>query len=341
MRQKLKGLYKRGDVFWFAHQKDGKRIFVSLQTADYVEAVQKASFILKRPNLSQTEGLAADIDAFLAYQLAHKNFTAASADSKGAVLRKFGRLIGWIQTASITAEDIQRYYEGQRTEVSETSAQTYIMALRSFFSWAIDQSIRRDNPAAEVRMGRVICARRRRFCTFEERDAIIAKAPSQELKFVLYCGFHAGLRKNEIIQSRPDWFDLDQGLLHVRKTETFEPKDKEERTIPLTKEFREFLVGFGLHSPFMLRPGIEKGKSLYRYDFDRPYYQHLEPLGFRWVTPHIMRHTFGSLLASRGCSIYKIAIWMGDEVATTQKHYAKLLPIDPDIELASTTTPPS
>ena len=49
-----------------------------------------------------------------------------------------------------------------------------------------------------------------------------------------------------------------------------------------------------------------------------------------------MRHTFGSLLASRGCSIYKIAIWMGDEVATTQKHYAKLLPIDPDIELAST-----
>jgi len=279
--------------------------------------------------------LAADIDTFLAYQLAHHNFSAASADSKGAILRKFARSIGWLDTASITTQEVQRFYDEQREEVSESSAQTYVMALRSFFGWAVQRALTHDNPAAEVRMGRVISVPRRRFCTFEQRDQIIAGAPSPELKFIFYCGFHAGLRKNEIIQARPDWFDLDQGLLHVRKTPTFEPKDKEERTVPLTKEFREFLTEYGLRSPFMLRPDVEQGKSLYRYDFDRPYFRYLEPLGFRWVTPHIMRHTFGSLLASRGCSIYKIAIWMGDEVATTQKHYAKLLPIDPDIDLAT------
>jgi integrase len=50
----------------------------------------------------------------------------------------------------------------------------------------------------------------------------------------------------------------------------------------------------------MLRPDAEQGKSLYRYDFDRPCYRHLEPLGFRRVPPHLMRHTFGSLLAGQG-----------------------------------------
>ena len=335
MGEKIKGLYQRGRTFWFAHQEEGRRIFVSLKTNDYVLAVKRAAQIIKRPNLNPTEGLAADIDTFLAYQLAHHNFSAASADSKGAILRKFARSIGWLDTASITTQEVQRFYDEQREEVSESSAQTYVMALRSFFGWAVQRALTHDNPAAEVRMGRVISVPRRRFCTFEQRDQIIAGAPSPELKFIFYCGFHAGLRKNEIIQARPDWFDLDQGLLHVRKTPTFEPKDKEERTVPLTKEFREFLTEYGLRSPFMLRPDVEQGKSLYRYDFDRPYFRYLEPLGFRWVTPHIMRHTFGSLLASRGCSIYKIAIWMGDEVATTQKHYAKLLPIDPDIDLAT------
>ena len=32
------------------------------------------------------------------------------------------------------------------------------------------------------------------------------------------------------------------------------------------------------------------------------------------MTPHIMRHTFASLLASAGVSIYKIAKWLGDDV---------------------------
>jgi hypothetical protein len=32
------------------------------------------------------------------------------------------------------------------------------------------------------------------------------------------------------------------------------------------------------------------------------------------------------LLASAGVSIYKIAKWLGDDVRTVQRHYAKLLP---------------
>ncbi len=39
-------------------------------------------------------------------------------------------------------------------------------------------------------------------------DLLISECPDRELKFILYCGFHAGLRKGEIVQARPEWFDL-------------------------------------------------------------------------------------------------------------------------------------
>jgi hypothetical protein len=40
-----------------------------------------------------------------------------------------------------------------------------------------------------------------------------------------------------------------------------------------------------------------------------------------WVTPHVMRHTFGSLLAIAGESLAKISEWMGDDPRVTDRHY--------------------
>ncbi len=66
MGQRTRGLYQRGRTFWFAHQENGRRIFVSLKTSDYVLAVKRAAQIIKRPSLNPREGLGAEIDAFLA-----------------------------------------------------------------------------------------------------------------------------------------------------------------------------------------------------------------------------------------------------------------------------------
>jgi len=45
-----------------------------------------------------------------------------------------------------------------------------------------------------------------------------------------------------------------------------------------------------------------------------------------------MRRTFASLRVSAGVSIYKVAAWLGDRLATTEKHYAYLVPADEEIE---------
>jgi len=102
----------------------------------------------------------------------------------------------------------------------------------------------------------------------------------------------------------------------------------------MTKAFKTFLKAYGKRSPFMLHPEVPHGESRYRWDFRRPWAEYVAKHKCAEVTPHIARHTFASLLASAGVSIYKIAQWLGDDVRVVQQHYAKLLPKDADIEAA-------
>ncbi len=332
---KIKGIFLRGNIYWLAKMEAGRRTQVSLHTGDYSDAVGEAVKVLQDPFLEKSDApLKQEIVAFLDHKGRQNEYSPASRESKQYALNGFAEFVKKRDVSGITTGDVQRYYRDLQTRVSESTAQGYVTTIRSFFNWQVDQKRIRSNPVSGVKLAKLDSKSRLLFCSPEQRDSLIANAPNEEMKFILYCGFHAGLRKNEIIEARPDWFDLNHGSLEVRATDSFRPKDREARTIPLTSEFQQFLRRYGLRSPFMLRPDVEKGASLYRYDFRRPFRDYMRAQGCEWVTPHVMRHTFASLLVSKGVSIYKVAVWMGDDVRVVQKHYAKLSPKDDDIERA-------
>ena len=333
-RGKIKGIYQRGNIFWYGRMVGSKRIQVSLQTSDYAEAVARALDIRADPFLITADPLRAEIEAFIDYKVRQNEYSVASVESKRYALKEFASFVKKADPATVTPADVDRFYQKLRARVAESTAQGYITTLRSFFNRLLETRKVRTNVVKAVKLARVDTKGRTDYCTPALRDKLIAKCNRDDLKFVLFCGFHAGLRKKEIIQARPDWFDLESGLIHVRKTETFRPKDRDERTIPMTKTFKTFLKEYGKRSPFMLHPEVPHGKSLYRWDFRRRWAEYMAEHKCPGLTPHIARHTFASLLASAGVSIYKIAQWLGDDVRVVQQHYAKLLPKDADIEAA-------
>ena len=75
----------------------------------YVEAVREAAEILARPELNPTQGLKADIEQFVRYQLAHHNWTRASAESKKAVLDKFARSLEYPALPGISTDQVQNW----------------------------------------------------------------------------------------------------------------------------------------------------------------------------------------------------------------------------------------
>jgi integrase len=312
---KVRGLYLRGETYWMSTQKDKVRRFVSLETKDLQEAIERMSEMRERPELNDSHTTRAAIPRFLDYRKREHEYSESTSRSKRYVLESFADFIGEIAPAEVTTQAVQKFYDQRRKEVSVSTANGNVMAVRAFFRWALKIGIARRNPCVNVKLARFTQSGRKEFCSAKLRDKLIAECTREDLRFVLFCGFHAGLRFNEIVEARPFWFDLKAGLLHLRKTPTMQFKDREERTI-------------------MLRPEVTHGKSIYRYDFGLPFDTYMKTQKCEWVTPHTMRHTFASLLASAGVSIYKIAVWLGDDVRVVQRHYAKLSPLDRDIDLA-------
>ena len=194
-------------------------------------------------------------------------------------------------------------------------------------SWTVQSKLRYDNPAKEIKLGKPSQAARNRFATREERALLMECAANDPTRFILYCTFWAGMRFNEVVEARPEWFNIKGGYVTIQKTDTFTPKNKKNRTVPLSADFKAFLKTYGLKSPYMLEPTVTKGDADYRYDFRKPWEkvlsaaakkanEELEKEGklptadFSWITPHVARYTFASLLAQQGTSIYKIAQWI-------------------------------
>ncbi len=339
--KRLAGVYLRGKAFWYRYSFDGHQHRVRLDTDDEATAIARAMEIHANPELAGINHLKLEIKDYVQYQFDEKKFTRNSVANRTAVLNRWADHLGATEVRTITTERLQKWYDWLKCRkaepLTESTAQSYLLMVRGFFNHLVSKHKVRTNPAIDVKTAKLKVSVRREFCDPALTQKLIDECQDLELRFVLFCGFHGGLRKEEIIMARPDWFNLTDGLLHVTQSGDWKPKDKEDRTIPLTQAFLTFLRKEmcgpnGLPAPFIIAPAKQPGKGRYRYDFRKPFEIYMTAQKCPWVTPHVMRHTFGSLLASRGVSIYKIAKWLGDGVEVTQRHYAHLLPKDADIE---------
>lgn len=333
-KRPAKGIYLRGRIYWLAFGPRHARQFISLDTSDPLEAVSRATDIRlqNRPRINGGQ-LAAQLPKFLADKEGRGEFTRRSVVWYRNMLLGFIRDLGDRPLSAYTTDAIQRWHDTK--PVTAASASGALESARSFFTWAVGRGMLLRNPCDGVRKRKIVRPARVVFCERALRDRLIDEAPDDDLRLVLFAGFHAGLRYGEIVELRPEHIDIKGAAIHLHPTVTFTPKDKEARSIPLTTPFADFLKRRGLGpGPFVLRPDVPHGRAMWRWDCRRSWRLHMEAHGCPWVTFHTMRHTFASLLLQAGISVYKVASWLGDNVDTVQKHYGHLAPSDSDINAA-------
>ncbi len=339
----VEGVFKRGSTFHLRYRVDGRQIRCTLATEDEQEAYRRARRILfplpddpeeKRKNRAWK----AEVRAYIGERTKDRRMTAATGDLRSRALNRFADSQTISAPRLVTSRAVRDWYQEIKTgehAVSEETAQTYVRWLMTFLRHLSQNGY--PVPLPDVpKFPRLKKRLRQRFCTSREVARLIAAAPNDQMRFILYAGFHTGLRRGEIAEARPEWFDLNGGLLNIERSDTWEPKDRDARTIPLTEEFAAFLRSYGPPAPFCL-PGRARqlkrpGKWRYRYDFRKPFDALMTKCGMEWVTPHTMRRTFASLKVSAGVSLYKVAVWLGDMESVVQDHYGYLIPKDSDIE---------
>ena len=144
---------------------------------------------------------------------------------------------------------------------------------------------------------------------------------------------YAGLRREEPLWLTLDDLDLeagDHGLIRVRaKTihgESWQPKTKSNRAAPISSTLRSYLDRY---VPKMIRErwffASPQGKGYDPDNFSRDLRNANRKAGLQWTCLDF-RHTFGSHLAMKGESLYKISALMGNSPEICRRHYAALIP---------------
>lgn len=335
----MKGLYKyQGSAnWWFRYTlANGKRIQVGLKTPDEAEAIERARTIQAEDLITKPDRaeIALVIERYLAAAMARnrKPMRPLTAESVRGNLTRFVAARELQFPTQVTRQNLEGWLSSLRTlGKAQDTLYTYARDVCAFSRWlASERHIPFDSLHGFERP-QMAPQGRKNWVANKDVARVIEGALDPDLKFVLYCGFHAGLRKAEICAAKVSWFDLSNArkpVVHIQNDPDsgFLLKDSDNRTVPLTDGFAEFLAGYlknSLPSNYALRPEKRRGKCKYRVEFRKTFLTHLRRMGVR-ATVHDMRRSFASNLVTNGQSIYAVAKWLGDRVDVVERSYGYL-----------------
>lgn len=161
----------------------------------------------------------------------------------------------------------------------------------------------------------------------DEQLVVIRDRPTIHAMVAVY--IYAGLRREEATWLTHEDVDLEKRLLRIRAktidSESWQPKTKRNRVVPISEALFAILAAYQqAHDCIWFFPS-PTGR---RWDVDN--YSHTlaeinRAHGLYWTCLDF-RHTFGSQLAQKGESLYKIATLMGNSPEICRRHYAALIP---------------
>jgi integrase len=230
------------------------------------------------------------------------------------------------------------------------TANRYREIVNRLFNWAMREGRIRvagdRNPAARVDRYREPAPDIRFLTLRQVAEQLEALEPHRQLQTMVAMYIYAGLRREEALWLTAEDVDLRagaRGMIRIRaKTvgeHSWQPKTKVNRAVPISSDLARYLLRY--------RPATTPE----RWYFPSPLGRHYDPdnfsadlrtaqraAGLAWACLDF-RHTFGSQLAQKGVSLYKIATLMGNSPEICRRHYAALVPQAMSAEVEFRSTP--
>jgi len=262
-----------------------------------------------------------------------------STPQNNADMRRHDPLIRSVYLEDITVAQVSEFVR-ERVETYGLQAKTanrYREVLRRLFSWSMEEGgIRMPgnvNPASKVKRYKER-APEIRFLTLTQTDQqleVLQDHPVIRAMAAVY--IYAGLRREEGIWLTVEDIDADAvgaGVIRIRaKTvdgEFWEPKTKVNRVVPISRALRAILDAYD--RPAVPAPWLfpsPRGKRWHPDNFSQALRSINRAAGRPWSCLDF-RHTFGSHLAMKGETLYKISTLMGNSPEICRRHYAALMP---------------
>jgi integrase len=245
------------------------------------------------------------------------------------------------QICSIKPIQVIAFQQNRLESVSTSTVNSNIRDLRSVVNRAIKLKVYAGpNPFESIDRLKVP-AHLPKWLTIEQVDTLIsfALADGRNAHLIFGLGIFAGLRKAEIDACTWSWIDFDLGFITVKSDvdgagKRFITKNHRSRTIPLHDRLLSILSEYRQDEGYLIQPEkTDYSKNRYRFDIRRTF-SRVALAANMDITPHIMRHTFASLLAQSGkVSLLEIASLLGHADTKTTEIYAHLCPTQIDVNV--------
>jgi integrase len=333
-------LYKRGSTYYIQFSKDGKQIRKSLRTdsqntARQIQKEIERQLALGTYDVGETKDCSVEEfrKTYFSWAAQHKRANTIAIEK--VFFEQFVEFTGIERLGEARREDVERFIEAKSANgLKPLSINGALRHLQALYNIAIEWDLVEHNPVKGVRRLKVEKNPPKYLNREQIEDVLaIAEKHGRDVHWVFALGIYAGLRKNEIVNARWEWFNFKQRLITLESSNGFDLKDSETRTIPLNSKLGAILKPHAKKEGYLFLPEKENDiKYRYRYDFRKAFRSVCKEADVPWVTPHVLRHTFASQLAMAGVSLYKISKWLGHSDFKTTQVYAHLQASDDDID---------
>ena len=133
---KIKGLSKRGEIYWYRHMVNGKRIQVSLETTDLETAITKAIERRNTGPIKDDERIEALWNRWIDERSEDEDVKQSTQNWARGAMTQFQNHFGDRNIATFSQNDVEAWFKATRARVSNASAASYLRCVKSFFSWS-------------------------------------------------------------------------------------------------------------------------------------------------------------------------------------------------------------
>jgi len=337
-------VFRRGRIWWVKYYAGGKAVQQSLHTDNRKLARDKKKEIEYRlatqqlglPSKTDTRELLAE---YYAHMRAHR--THKSAETDIGRLRYVFEACPVRNLEELKPGKVQDYLDGRvlRGEITAKTANEYRASLHTLFEYAIryrgfiSGDSQFPNPVKRVRRFRVSAGEIRFLTLLQIRGQLAALEPWPQIRAMVATYIYTGLRRAEALWLTAEdvklWSKPPVILIRAKEAsgESWQPKTRTNRVVPISRSLHTILSEYALTRHRDV-PWFFPSPEGCRWDGDNFAWRLREiqkDVGFVWCCLDF-RHTFGSQLAQKGESLYKISKLMGNSPEICRRHYTALIP---------------
>lgn len=309
----------RTGIWYLNYTIDGKRVRKSLGTRDR----KLAELALKQVEVELAKGrlgfvadttLSEFADKYLQWSKAVKAKKTYETE-----LNALNKLMEYMSPTIKLSKITKQKAEGFKVHlINRGYAKTYINIilrhLKAVFYKAVEWNNIAENP---FRIPLLKTEERIRYLTPEQLQKFFLSVENPLHKAIFELLFYTGMRISEACHLLKEQVDLENGYIYIKNRIDYRTKTYRERVIPIHEALKPALN-------LLLSSSGEKLIPFSYYYVMTLFKRYSKKAGMH-CTPHMLRHTFATLLASKGVSVKAIQELLGHASVKTTEIYAKFV----------------